>query len=389
MNYFLTQLLGVAYAHTHRVRDLEEYRFRKLRRVLIEAQNCPYYREQFRMLGFDPRHDFKRIEDLCTIPKLDKQVVREYRDEFINPKYKNLVPCLTSGTTGEPLEVYTSNWQMVVEEATAYRALYEAGYRFGDAVASIHRSVLVDGRNPWAYDRRRNWVWFSVARIEENMDTYIDVMEKFGAKIVRGFPSALYIMAKTGKPFPLKIKAVISSSETLPEEWTPVLEDYFGAKVYNWYGQSERTVVAYQRRDGEMLWEENYGYVERVDGEIISTNLHNYAMPLIRYRTGDMAGSFFNSVIHAPSRGVSYIEGRKSDLICGVSGMNFNRMFYLIGATSWQLQETEDGVRVYVDGASEEKTLSVLRERLDVPITFTRTLITTKGGKRRSIVPMG
>tara|TARA_B110000114_G_scaffold145481_1_gene154606 strand:+ start:20 stop:586 length:567 start_codon:yes stop_codon:yes gene_type:complete len=68
----------------------------------------------------------------------------------------------------------------------------------------------------------------------------------------------------------------------------------------SFYGQSERVVFAKATEDlEEYKVDQNYGYFELIDsfgneikennitGEIVATNYDNYAMPLIRYKTGD------------------------------------------------------------------------------------------------------
>jgi phenylacetate-CoA ligase len=90
------------------------------------------------------------------------------------------------------------------------------------------------------------------------------------------------------------LRVVLCGSERLTLLQKRLLERVFQARVYRWYGHSERVVLAGEGRDSEWFyfWPV-YGWVEfgppDAEGlrEVIGTSFHNLAMPLIRYHTGD------------------------------------------------------------------------------------------------------
>jgi len=77
-----------------------------------------------------------------------------------------------------------------------------------------------------------------------------------------------------------------------------LIENYFGCEIFDWYGMEERVVCAAEcgQHLGYHIFSEfsiveflkNEEPVVGQDGEIICTRLDNYAMPLIRYQTGDI-----------------------------------------------------------------------------------------------------
>ncbi len=76
------------------------------------------------------------------------------------------------------------------------------------------------------------------------------------------------------------------------------VEKIFNTKVFSFYGHSERLVIAGEcEYSTEYHVEPLYGYCEIIDeqgaasqfGEIVATGFLNNDMPLIRYKTGDMA----------------------------------------------------------------------------------------------------
>lgn len=81
-----------------------------------------------------------------------------------------------------------------------------------------------------------------------------------------------------------------------------LLEEVLDCRVYTWYGHSERTVLAgeCEKSSSYHVFPE-YGVFELINdeqkrvrnnggmGTIVGTGLTNYVMPLIRYKTDDMA----------------------------------------------------------------------------------------------------
>jgi phenylacetate-CoA ligase len=109
-------------------------------------------------------------------------------------------------------------------------------------------------------------------------------------------------LGQAGLKLDFPLTSLLCGSEKLTAESQQHLEQFFGARVFHWYGHSERVVLAAQGRTSNHLhfWP-TYGFVEfgeaNADGhrEIIGTSFHNHVMPLIRYRTGDYCSPAFQS----------------------------------------------------------------------------------------------
>ncbi len=105
------------------------------------------------------------------------------------------------------------------------------------------------------------------------------------------------------------------------------LEESFGTKVFDLYGQAERVVAATEcEQHAGLHINPEYGIFEILKdgmdaapgtmGEVIGTGLNNFVMPLIRYRTGDLA----TLATHPCACGremplLAGIQGRKGDVI--------------------------------------------------------------------------
>jgi phenylacetate-CoA ligase len=145
-------------------------------------------------------------------------------------------------------------------------------------------------------------------------------------------------------------------------------------------------------RDGEM-------------GEVHLTDLHNFGMPFIRYRNGDMAiaGSEKRCSCGRTLPRITSVEGRTADLIrdargAAVSGITFNVLFTgLAGAArQWQVvQHKDQSVTMRVvpgetltDAALDEmrRSLAGYLHGLDVKIEKVDDIPATKAGKRRTVI---
>jgi phenylacetate-CoA ligase len=137
----------------------------------------------------------------------------------------------------------------------------------------------------------------------ENLPSYVRELRRYGPSYIEGYPSTLYILAKfmveTDQCLPLR--AAFTSSETLHPIQGEIIEKAFQTTLYDFYGLAERVVFATEcsEKIGKHL-NLDYGITEIVDdnddpvstsktGWIVGTGLHNYAMPLIRYKTDDIS----------------------------------------------------------------------------------------------------
>ena len=98
---------------------------------------------------------------------------------------------------------------------------------------------------------------------------------------------------RTGAVLP-EIKGVFTTSENLTDHYRETIEQVFRCRVMDCYGARDAGINAYE--DGYHRYRIGYNaIVELVDaieeneGSVVTTNILNYAFPLIRYRFGDEA----------------------------------------------------------------------------------------------------
>jgi phenylacetate-CoA ligase len=139
-----------------------------------------------------------------------------------------------------------------------------------------------------------------------NTERQLEIMADFGVTVIHCTPSYALYLAETAKAkgimAKLKLRIGCFGAEPWSDEARQELEDAFGIKAYDSYGLSEMfgPGVAFecQEQNGLHIWEDHF-LVEILDrdgnpcapgerGELVLTSLTKEAMPLIRYRTGDV-----------------------------------------------------------------------------------------------------
>lgn len=283
----------------------------RLRAIVRHAYaNVPYYRELFDRHGIDAAK-FRGREDLARIPVLTRDTVKQRADDLKSrlPEHRKLGHGHTSGTTGSPLSVYYDADMIAMNYAVMGRQYEWAGLMLsagGDRAAVVRGNVIVPltQRKPpfWRHNRHLNQLLMSSFHLtQDNLTHYFAALREFQPKVIDGYPSSLYVLAKVllnrGERLPLS--AAITSSETLYDFQREAIEQAFQCRVFDYYAAAERVVFAVEcdRHMGHHLCEE-YGVTEFLgdndevlpdgtEGVMTGTSLHNVGMPLIRYRTTD------------------------------------------------------------------------------------------------------
>jgi len=176
-----------------------------------------------------------------------------------------------------------------------------------------------------------------------NTERQIELMMDFKTTIIHITPSyALYLAdvleekgINPGKDLNLKIAYL--GAEPYSETTRERIEQIFNIEAFNSYGLSEMNGpgVAFecQFKEGMHLWEDNF-ILEIIDpstgkvlpdgeeGEIVLTSVNREAMPILRYRTGDIAFVYPDKCRCGRShRRISRIKGRVDDMLI-IRGVN-------------------------------------------------------------------
>ena len=286
------------------INKLESLQLETLKRVLIHCQgNIAYYRKLFHDYSFNPQK-MTSFSDIQCLPVLTKDMIRDNFDQFKADNFSKYSPRSkeTGGSTGEPLKLFHDAISHGAMWANMHRGFGYAGFRPGDlyvtlAYGSLRPKQLKFGM--FVYFWLQNTINCPAYHLKEN--TFKDLIFLFNKKDIRylfGYSSALIQFAKTvmssGKSIN-GLKAVFSTSEMLFPNQRRFIEENLNAEVYDNYGCPEAGVMTHEctQHDGYHTNMETC-FIEIVDtnkdgiGRIVSTNLTNYAFPIIRYDTGDV-----------------------------------------------------------------------------------------------------
>lgn len=286
-----------------------EYQFRNLKILLQHAyNNVPYYKELFNSIGFQPG-DFSDLSDIKGIPYLTKETIIHNLEKLIatNISSKDLQKVTTGGSTGKPMVFFMEKARTRQrEKAFMYQQWKRMGFRLRDRVAVLRGSL--PSKNRWYdFDPLMNSLVLSSFQLsDKSVRMYANKINEFQPKFLHVYPSTAMLLAtlmlNNDLKLNYKLQAIFCGSEKLYPSQRESLQTVFDCKIYSWYGQSEYVALA-----GECEYSQyyhifpEYGYVELVEGngkpydigqnvyEIVATGFNNYALPFIRYRTGDYA----------------------------------------------------------------------------------------------------
>ncbi len=288
---------------------LGEIQAQRLQDLLRHCQDTvPYYRRLFADHRWSAE-DFRHPADLAKLPLLTKDMIRQNPGDFISEKFapQDLAEISTGGSTGTPMRFFFDQAMQGVRRAHWWRWSEFAGVdlysdrmvycggtpREGGRGTVSHRAVISPTR-----DRMHLG---TTGMSDKVLDRFADEVVDFGADYLRGYASGCFLLARRllerGKS--LKLKAVLTSSDTLYPQYRETMEKAFGCGVFDHYGQNEDSLTATECGAGEGLHINVESCLpETVDaegqplegafGRLVSTHLMNRAMPLVRYVVGDL-----------------------------------------------------------------------------------------------------
>ena len=324
---------------------LRTMQIEKLRVLLAHArEHCPFYRSRLDESGLDPSQ-VTSLRDLGRLPLLSRREVAQNRSELSWPDVPGgLIRSNTGGSTGEPLVFYVDRWRQSAFKAARIRAQRWFGVEPGDrqlylwgAPAELSRQDRLKSFRDWL----TNELLLSAFEMSpKRMDEYIDRIGRFNPVCIFGYPSTLALLCEHAayrgvRMRPPALKAVLVTGELLYDHQRRLIECGFGVRLHDGYGSRDGGFIAHQCPAGAMHVTDELTIVELIrpdglpaepgqTGEIVVTDLEAYGMPLIRYRTGDMARRPVKQRDRCEcGRGLStleMVEGRSTDLLVAPDG---------------------------------------------------------------------
>lgn len=202
----------------------QKYQEERLLALFNAAWHSPYYRQVFAEAGITK--GMPPFEALSRMPLLTKENLRLQGRDLVTekPVPSGTVILKTSGTTGTPTEIfYTSEFHQLTlawQEARSRRWAH-LNFKNRRIMFGVRKVCGFDQSKPpfWRFSPAENMAYMSIYHLSPAfMPPYIDFLETYQPKLIMGYPSALYTLARFAlekRQLPPPAKAVITTSETV------------------------------------------------------------------------------------------------------------------------------------------------------------------------------
>jgi phenylacetate-CoA ligase len=400
--------------------DIRTEQLERIKKLVGYAyENVPFYSASMRHADIVPS-DISSFAAYTAIPFLEKRNIQTNLNELTSKSYskRDLIPDASGGSTGEPTNFFVDRKHQYIKASFHYRHDRWTGWDIGRKIGVVWGAQRdLQAFRAWRGKILQKYLFrmfyldaFNLS--EEKVIDFVRILNKEKPTMLLAYANAIFLVSKIIQSKRLEVhspKGIVVSAETLTDEKRSTIEKVFRCKVLNRYASREVGMIASecQAQSGLHIATENV-YVEVVRngkpappgelGEIVVTDLHNYAMPLIRYRTGDV-GTLSEQPCSC-GRGLPLlgeVSGRSSDFFVTrsnklIHGEYFTHLFYGIPSIKRfrVVQESVDHVHVKIIPDGEISPLELnrvlteigrLMEQANVTIETVGTLEPTRSGK--------
>ena len=343
------------------------------------AAHVPFYRDTNRLaplFGADGSFSLDRWEEIPVLTRGEaQQNERALMADRIPPEMLPVTDDRTSGSTGTPLRIKRTFLQSMTSQILLERAV---GW---NKCGPIRRLAIVDvveddhqpSREPGAP---------VIVPAQLDPSAQLDMLAEHQPSHVLVFPNLLEAWIESGRLERLKsVRALFTTGEILRGEIQRLVKTELGLQVVNFYSTTETGPIGIGGPDGRMRVSEETIWLEGNEAlahnprptPVIATPFYGYAMPLIRYATGDYIR--FSAHRRRESAGLRRLEtvlGRERNLFRRRDGARYWPAVHgdvigdIIPLRGWQLvQESYDDILLKIVTAvspSEEQLARVRGE---------------------------
>jgi phenylacetate-CoA ligase len=365
---------------TIRPEELADLQLKRLKWTLRQAQEVGLYQRKFKEAGVSP-DDIRTLDDVEKLPfTYKKELQAGYPFGLFAVRLKEIIRIhTTSGTTGKPTVVgYTrqdlENWSDLIA-----RNMTMIGLGEDDIFQNAVNYGLFTGGLGFHYGAEKVGMTV-IPSATGNTRRQIEMIEDFGVTVLHCTPSYALHLAEVAESMGKTLDSLrigIFGAEPWSENTRAELERRLGVKAYDSYGLSEMygPGVAFEcpERNGLHLWHDCY-LAEIIDpktgerlapgerGELVITPLVKEALPLVRYRTGDVTRLIDDGCACGRGQKIERITGRSDDMLV-IRGINVfpSQIEHVLRS----LPEVGEQFMVYVDRTRhlDEMTIEVEMSR--------------------------
>jgi phenylacetate-CoA ligase len=321
--------------------DVKELQLTRLQQTVKRAVQSEYYGRKLKKKNLAEMTSLDQIKEL---PFTSKKDLREHFPYgFLAVPREDVVRLhSSSGTTGTPTVVFHTNNDIKAWQDIMARCIVMSGARKSDVFQNMMGYGLFTGGLGFHYGAEKVGM-LTIPVGPGNSKRQIWFMKQFKTTVIHILPSyalRLHSIMEEMNIDPekqLSLRIAFIGAEPHTEEIRKKIEKLLHIKTYNSYGLSEMCGpgVAFEceYQDGLHLWEDEF-YLEVInpatgellpegeEGELVLTTLNRQAMPLLRYRTGDLTHILPGKCqCGRTCRRIDRIKGRNDDMLI-INGVN-------------------------------------------------------------------
>lgn len=401
--------LGVKHPNSDKAKDLKNQHTNNIIKHAVET--TPYY------------GNFNNAKTISDFPVIRKTTIQDNFEQFQSYKFKDAdnFKVSTSGSTGVPFFLYQNKGKRNRNHADIIYFFNAASFEIGNRLYELEvwRGHNEKGKlKAWL----QNAVQFDISRLtDERIEAFLNLIKKDrqSKKTMLGFASSYEMIAQYLERNNIFLKdtgiiAAIANSEYLNPYTKETLGKHLDTQVLSRYSSEEVGMIAQQTLQSPNNFVVNHAsyHVEILNldndkpvkpgefGRIVVTDLFNYAMPIIRYDTGDIAKLALNE---DGVEVLEQIEGRKMDVIHDSKGnivssfvvyTKFYNYYHLLKQYQFiQQGEKEYEVKLNLQGENfefEDELITSIKSDFgsdaNVVITYVDEIPPLSSGKRRKVI---
>ncbi len=324
--------------------ELRALQNRRLREIVKYAYaSNPVLRKRFEAVGVTP-DDVQTVADLPNLPLMNKEVFRTHYPlalSCVDPR-QMVEMHMSFGSTGTPVVMPYTQADLDQWAECMARCYVMAGARAGDPVQITPSFGLFNG-GFGMYHGARAVGLFVIPTGAGNTARQIRLARDFGTRVLTGVVSygvrVMEVLAETGGELP-DLEIGVFGAEVFSESMKAKINDGLGIESFDIYGMTESGGVGTlgmdcPTHDGIHVWEDHY-VLEVIDpdtdrtvepgqtGELVVTALTREALPVLRFRTGDLTRivSTERCACGRTHVRIAPITGRVDDMLI-IKGVNF------------------------------------------------------------------
>lgn len=319
-------------------KKIKELQLKRLRKTVKEVyENVSFYQNKFNELGITP-DDIKSLDDVTKLPFTTKDDLRENMPfGMMNTSLDNCIELhASSGTTGIPVTACYTRQDIDVWAEVMARCLSMSGLTRKDIFQNPIPYGTFTGAFGFHYGAQKVGA-LVIPSGKGQSERQIKLMDYYNTTFISGVASYVVRLGQVAKeigidPKKTKVKNGLFGAEMFTPGLKKRIMETWEMDVHDIYGLTEMcgpgVSTDCDQHDGLHLWEDHF-LLECVDpktlepveveeeGELVITTLTKEGMPLLRYRTRDIAKIYDQDTCECGRTHVKHstIKGRSDDMI--------------------------------------------------------------------------